>query len=85
MAKTLPSPIEDRGTSGFPLAPNMGQIIGDRFGGVDWQVRLEIQSSGLLGVCVCSHMCGFGGVSVCVCMVCVVGVCCVCMLCVWCV
>lgn len=48
MAEILASPPEDRGSSRFPVAPNTGQIIGDRFLGFGWEVKLEVQSSGLL-------------------------------------
>ncbi|KAM7232350.1 hypothetical protein CapIbe_017111 [Capra ibex] len=47
MAEIPASPPEDRGSSGFPVAPNTGQIIGDRFLGLGWEVKLEVQSSGL--------------------------------------
>jgi hypothetical protein len=61
MTEILASPTEDRGSSGFPVAPNMGQIIGDRFLGLGWDVKLEIQSSGCVCVCVCVCVCALLG------------------------
>ena len=37
MAEIPASAPEDRGSSGFPAAPNTGQIIRDRFLGLGWR------------------------------------------------